>query len=443
MTERAKVLVVDDEPNILKTIKIGLEAIGLSVDGFLNPTDAVEQIEEDKYDIAFIDLMMQPIDGMQVLKEIRAKSPMTTAVIITAHGSIDSAVEAIKAGAFDFLQKPFDLKELQLFTEKVLGHHHLQTEVRSLRRMVAEIQSPSVIITRNNVMQQQLELARQVGDSLLTVLIEGESGTGKEMVAQFIHDNSKRKSKPLVKVNCAALPENLIESELFGHVKGSFTGAIKDREGRFDAANEGTIFLDEVADIPPSSQVKLLRFLQHREFERVGENITRKVDVRVIAATNRRLVDSLKEGSFREDLYYRINAVRISLPPLRERSEDIILLIYHFIKKFSNTELTEISPEAMKLLTSYPWPGNVRELENIIERAVLLAKHGTIEVSHLPTELQNPESVKTSLLSLEAIERYHISRVLKVVKDLDEAARILNIDPATLWRKRKKYGLHD
>ncbi|MBI5019981.1 MAG: sigma-54-dependent Fis family transcriptional regulator [Ignavibacteriales bacterium] len=443
MADRARVLVVDDEPNILKTIKIGLEAIGLYVDGFLNPVDAVEQIAEDKYDIAFIDLMMQPIDGMQVLKEIRAKSPLTTAVIITAHGSIDSAVEAIKAGAFDFLQKPFDLKELQLFTEKVLDHHNLQTEVNSLRRMVAGIQSSSVIITRNNIMQQQLELARQVADSSMSVLIEGESGTGKEMVAQFIHDNSNRKLKPLVKVNCAALPENLIESELFGHVKGAFTGAIKDREGRFEVANEGTIFLDEIADIPPSSQVKLLRFLQHREFERVGENITRKVDVRVIAATNRRLADSLKDGSFREDLYYRLNAVRISLPPLRERSEDIILLIYHFIKKFSNTAHIDISAEAMKLLTSYSWPGNVRELENIIERAVLLAKQGTIEVSHLPPELQNPESVKAGLLSLEAIERYHISRVLKVVKDLDEAARILHIDPATLWRKRKKYGLHD
>jgi two-component system, NtrC family, response regulator AlgB len=443
MTERGNVLVVDDEPNILKTLKIGLEAIGLRVNGFLNPLDAIDQVVQSKYDIAFIDLMMQPIDGMQVLKEIRQKSSSTTCVIITAHGSIDSAVEAIKSGAFDFLQKPFDLKEVQLFAEKVLSHHKLQSEVVDLRRQLTEISTPSNIITRNQSMQQQLELAKQVADSMLTVLIEGESGTGKEMVAQYIHKQSNRANKPFLKVNCAALAENLLESELFGHVKGSFTGAIKDREGRFEAANDGTIFLDEIADIPPSSQVKLLRFLQHREFERVGENITRKVDVRVIAATNRKLSESLKEGSFREDLYYRLNSVRISLPPLRERSEDIILLIYHFINKFSNNNSTEVSADAMKMLTSYSWPGNIRELENIVERAVLLAKQGKVEVSHLPAELLNPESTKAGLLSLEALERYHISKVLKVVKDLDEAARVLGIDPATLWRKRKKFGLQD
>ncbi|MBI5475644.1 MAG: sigma-54-dependent Fis family transcriptional regulator [Ignavibacteriales bacterium] len=443
MNERGYVLVVDDEPNILKTLKIGLEAIGLKVDGFLNPLEAIEQLTPSKYDIAFIDLMMQPIDGMQVLKEIRQRSPFTTCVIITAHGSIDSAVEAIKSGAFDFLQKPFDLKEVQLFAEKVLAHHQLQSEVANLRRQLSEKSSASNIITRNQTMQQQLDLAKQVADSLLTVLIEGESGTGKEMVAQYIHNQSSRHGKAFIKVNCAALPENLLESELFGHVKGAFTGAIKDREGRFEAANEGTIFLDEIADIPPSSQVKLLRFLQHREFERVGENITRKVDVRVITATNRQLSESLKVGSFREDLYYRINSVKINLPPLRERSEDIILLIYHFISKFSNNNSIEVSSEAMKMLTSYSWPGNVRELENIIERAVLLTKQGKIEVSHLPSELLNPEATKAGLLSLEALERYHISKVLKVVKDLDEASKVLGIDPATLWRKRKKFGLSE
>lgn len=441
--KRGRVLVVDDEPNILKTLKIGLEAIGMEVDDYQNPVEAVEQLERKEYDIAFIDLMMQPIDGMQVLKEIRNKELMITPVIITAHGSVDSAVEAIKAGAFDFLQKPFDLKELQLFTEKVLDHHRLLVEVRSLRARISEIRSASEIMTRDALMRNQLDLAAQVADSAMTVLIEGESGTGKEMVAQFIHERSERRDKPFVRVNCAALPENLLESELFGHVKGAFTGAIKDREGRFDAADQGTIFLDEIADIPPSSQVKLLRFLQHREFERVGENITRKVDVRVIAATNRPLAELLKVGSFREDLYYRLNAVKISMPPLRERSGDVILLIYHFIKKYSADRPVEVSPDAMKLFTSYRWPGNVRELENVIERSVLLAKQGVIGLSHLPAELQNPESTRSGLLSLEAVERAHISRVLKVVKDLEEAARILEIDPATLWRKRKKYGLVD
>ena len=443
MSEIANVLVVDDEPNILKTLKIGLEAIGLNVNGFHNPVDALDSLEDGKYDAAFIDLMMQPIDGMKVMKEIRTKSPSTTCVIITAHGSIDSAVEAIKGGAFDFLQKPFDLKELQLFAQKVLDHHKLQMENSDLRKQIAVIQSESNIITQNPIMRQQVEFAKQVADSLLTVLIEGESGTGKELIAQYIHSNSNRSNKPFIKINSAALPENLLESELFGHVKGAFTGAFKDREGRFEAANGGTIFLDEIADIPSTSQVKLLRFIQHREFERVGENVTRKVDVRVIAATNKKLSDSLREGSFREDLFYRLNAIRITLPPLRERAEDVLLLIHHFLKKFSPEAVVDIAPDALKLLTAYPWPGNIRELENVMERAVLLAKQKIIEVSHLPSELQNPEQLKAGLLSLESIERQHIARVLKVVNDLDEASKVLEIDPATLWRKRKKYGIQD
>ncbi|MBI4810610.1 MAG: sigma-54-dependent Fis family transcriptional regulator, partial [Ignavibacteriales bacterium] len=241
MNERGIVLVVDDEPNILKTLKIGLEAINFKVEGFLNPVNALDSVEDGKYDIAFIDLMMQPIDGMQLLKDIRQKSPSTTSVIITAHGSIDSAVEAIKSGAFDFLQKPFDLKELQLFAEKVLDHHKLQKEIRSLRKQLQDIQSETKIITRNPQMVQQLELSRQVADSMLTVLIEGESGTGKEMVAQYIHTNSDRREKQFVKVNCAALAENLLESELCGHVKGAFTGALKDREGRFEVADEKVV----------------------------------------------------------------------------------------------------------------------------------------------------------------------------------------------------------
>lgn len=441
MNERGNILVVDDEPNILKTVKIGLETIGLHVEIFLNPVDALNAVENGKYDVAFLDLMMQPIDGIQMIKKIKEKSPTTTSVIITAHGSIDSAVEAIKTGAFDFLQKPFDLQELQIFTEKVLEHHKLKYEIFKLRKELASAKGEVNILTRDPVMLQQLDLAREVAKSMLTVLIEGESGTGKELFAQFIHSQSDRSEKPFIKVNCAALAENLLESELFGHVKGAYTGAIKDREGRFELADGGTIFLDEIADIKPSVQVKLLRFLQHREFERVGENITRKVDVRVITATNKKLADSLKGGSFREDLFYRINAVRITLPPLRERPDDIILLIYHFLKKFSPDFEMSINTEALKLLTSYQWPGNVRELENVIERAVLLAKHDEINVSHLPPELRNPEDFKAGLLSLDAVERQHILRVLKVSKDFDEAARLLNIDPSTLWRKRKKYGI--
>ncbi|MBI4549280.1 MAG: sigma-54-dependent Fis family transcriptional regulator [Ignavibacteriae bacterium] len=441
MNDRGHILVVDDEPNILKTLTIGLQAAGFSVDGFGNPCDALEQLGETSYDIAFVDLMMQPIDGMQMLKEIQQRSPMTTVVIITAHGSIDSAVEAMKNGAFDFLQKPFDLKELQIFTEKVIEHHKLTVEVYSLRKQLAESRSDSNIITRNPLMRQQIELARQVADSVLNVLIEGESGTGKELVAQFIHSQSSRRDKPFVKVNCSAIPEGLLESELFGHVKGAFTGAIKNRIGRFEVADGGTIFLDEVAEIPLTIQVKLLRFLQDREFERVGDNITRKVDVRVIAATNRKLSDSLQEGTIREDLYYRLNAVRISLPPLRERSEDLLLLFYHFLKKFSGKTDITISPDALKLLTTYRWQGNVREVEHVMERSAFLAHNGVIQPTHLPLEIQNQDQSTSGLVSLEAAERQHIARVLRIAKDLDEAALVLEIDPATLWRKRKKYGL--
>ncbi len=441
MNGKGNVLIVDDEQNILKTLSIGLESAGFTTKGYCDPREALESVEDGNYDLAFIDLMMQPIDGMQVLKGIREKSPSTTCVIITAHGSIDSAVEAIKSGAFDFLQKPFDLKELQIFSDKVLAHHRLQDEIRSLRKQIAVSRTKTEIITRNPVMRQQIELAKQVADSPLTVLIEGESGTGKELVGQYIHEQSQRSDRPFLKVNCAALAENLLESELFGHVKGAFTGAIKDRKGRFEAADGGTIFLDEIGDIPPASQVKLLRFLQHREFERVGDSVTRKVDVRVIAATNRNLSESLKEGSFREDLYYRLNAVRISLPPLRERPEDIILLIYHFLRKLSQANTPDISPDALALLTGYRWPGNVREMENVMERAILLARDGRIEPAHLPPELQITDESPAGLLSLEMIERRHIAKVLSLVTDLDEASRILDIDPATLWRKRKKYGL--
>jgi len=442
MTHRGTILVIDDEPNVLKTLTIGLEAMGFKTEGFGNPLDALERLQEQFFNIALIDLMMEPVNGMQVLKEIRARSPETTCVIVTAHGSIDSAVEAIKQGAFDFLQKPFDLKELQVFTEKVFEHHLLQKEVRTLRDQIAASRSRVEIITRNALMRQQIDLARQVADSMLTVLIEGESGTGKELFAQFIHEHSGRKDKPFVKVSCAALAESLLESELFGHARGAFTGAVKDREGRFEAADGGTIFLDEIAEVAQSTQVKLLRFLQDREFERVGENVTRKVDVRVIAATNRKLTESLREGSFREDLFYRLNTVRLTLPPLRERPEDILVLTYHALKKFSSgSKSHDISPDASRLLTTYRWPGNVRELEHVIERAVLLAHDGVIHPSHLPPELQQTDQSSAGLLSLEQLERQHIARVLRVAKDLDEASRVLEIDPTTLWRKRKKYGL--
>lgn len=441
MTPRGSVLIVDDEQNILKTLKIYLESVNFTVDAFSNPVDASIILNDKDYDIAFFDLKMTPIDGMQLLRECKQKSPNTTVVIITAHGSIESAVEAIKNGAEDFLQKPFDMQEFKLFTERVYEHHQLKKEVQLLRSQLAETKSESEFVTRNPAVLKQLDVARQIADSSLSVLIEGESGTGKEMLAQFIHNLSNRRAKPFIKVSCAALPETLLESELFGHVKGAFTGAIKDREGRFQAADGGTILLDEVGELPQSVQVKLLRFLQNKEYERVGENVTRKVDVRVIAATNRKLSVAIQEGTIREDLYYRLNAVRIELLPLRERPDDVLILIQHFIKKHSEGKNIEVSSEALRLLITYRWPGNIRELENVIERGVVFAKDGLIKPEYLPEEIQKVAEGKTGILSIEEMEKQHIKRVLGVANDLEEAALLLNIDPATLWRKRKKYDL--
>lgn len=441
MTPRGSILVVDDEPNILKTLKVYLESVNFTVDAFSNPIDASKILNDKEYDIAYFDLKMAPIDGMQLLKDCKQKSPNTTVVIITAHGSIESAVEAIKNGAEDFLQKPFNMQEFKLFTERVYEHHKLKKEVRILRSQLAATKIESEFVTRNLAVLKQLDIARQIADSSLSVLIEGESGTGKEMLAQFIHNLSSRRTKPFIKVSCAAIPEALLESELFGHIKGAFTGAIKDREGRFQAADGGAILLDEVGELPQSVQVKLLRFLQNKEFERVGENVTRKVDVRVMAATNRKLSVAIQEGTIREDLYYRLNAVRIELPALRERPEDVLILIQHFIKKHNQRKNIEVTSEALKLLTTYRWPGNIRELENVIERGLVFARDGMIKAEYLPDEIQKVAEGKTGILSIEEMEKLHIKRVLGVANDLEEAALLLNIDPATLWRKRKKYGL--
>ena len=437
--QKPKVLVVDDEKNILNTIGICFESIGIDALLCSKPQEVLHLLKENIFDIAFIDLKMSPMDGIEVLGEIKQYSPNTIVVMMTAHGSVETAVAAIKKGAYDYLQKPFDFEELKLFTQKVLAHHQLVHEVAELREELASMQGSGEIITRNRAMIEQLDIATRVAESTISILVEGESGTGKELVAHYIHQKSNRADKPFVKVNCAAIPEQLLESELFGHVRGAFTGALKDRQGRFELADSGTIFLDEIGELSSSIQSKLLRVLQTKDFERVGENVTRKVDVRVISATNRNLDEALKEGNFREDLFYRLNGVRIKLPPLRERPEDVPMLIHHFLKKFSKDREVLISPDADKVLKSYRWSGNVRELENVIERAALLASNGVIKPEQLPEEIYLASSPKA--LSLEEAEKLQIKKVLQIAKDYDEASSILGIDRATLWKKRKKFNL--
>jgi DNA-binding NtrC family response regulator len=435
-----KVLVVDDEPNILKTMGVCFNAVGYETHLFSKPQEALESLRQETFDLAFVDLKMAPIDGMEVLAEIKKYSPDTTVIIVTAHGSIDSAIEAVKRGAYHYLQKPFDFKELQLFAQRAWEHHQLTQEVRNLRTQLHLARDTGELITKNREMLDQIALASRVADSTISVLIEGESGTGKELFAQFLHEKSLRAQMPFVKVNCAAIPEQLLESELFGHVRGAFTGAVRDRQGRFELANGGSIFLDEVADLTLGIQGKLLRVLQSKEFERLGESTAQKVDVRVIAATNRSLDEAMKEGAFREDLFYRLNAVRLKLVPLRDRPEDLPLLIQHFLQKYGKDAALELAPEAMKAFRAYRWNGNVRELEHVIERSVLLAQGGIIQLDHLPTEVRMALEQPGDARSLEEIEKLHIKRVLQQAKDYDEAAQILGIDPATLWRKRKKYG---
>jgi DNA-binding NtrC family response regulator len=437
--KKPKALVVDDEKNILNTIGICLESISIEAVLCSKPQEVLQLLQQNRFDIAFVDLKMSPMDGIEILSEIKQYSPETTVVIMTAHGSIDTAVVAIKKGAYDYLQKPFDFEELKLFTRKVLEHHRLVHEVTELREELASIQGIGDIVTRNRAMTELLDLAARVAESSISILIEGESGTGKELVAHYIHKKSDRAEKPFVKVNCAAIPEQLLESELFGHARGAFTGALKDRQGRFEMADGGTIFLDEIGELSSSIQSKLLQVLQTKDFERVGENITRKVDVRIISATNRNLDEALKEGNFREDLFYRLKGVRIKLPPLRERPEDIPFLIHHFLKKYSKDRNIEISRDADKALRTYRWSGNVRELENVIERAVLLSVNGVIEVNHLPEEIHAFSEPKT--LSLEEAEKVQIKKVLQIAKDYDEAAHILGVDRKTLLNKRKKFGL--
>jgi len=390
MAAETRVMIIDDEPMMRITIRDALVADGYKVATAETGEKGLSLHRQTPADILITDLKLPDMDGIQVLKEIKTVTPETQVILITAYGSIDSAVTAMKEGASDYLTKPFAIDELRLIIKRILRMRQLEVENLSLRKRVEERYRLEGLVGKSPPMLKVYDLIETVAQTDATVLIYGESGTGKEVVANAIHLQSLRRGKPFVKVNCAALPETLLESELFGHERGAFTGALKQRKGRFEMADGGTLFLDEIGDISPGVQVKLLRVLQEREFERLGGNDTLSVDVRLICATQKDLKEEIRKGTFREDLFFRLNVVPILLPPLRERREDILLLTDHFIEKFSRKmgkEIAGISEEAKTLLLKFPFPGNIRELENMLERAIALLKGKVIHAEDLPEEV--------------------------------------------------------
>jgi DNA-binding NtrC family response regulator len=390
---RRRVLIVEDNDTARKQIKVFLETVpGLCVETAANGSDALEALGQRPYSVIVTDLKMPRVDGLQLLEQVQKQNLRADVIITTGFGTIDDAVQAMRLGATDFLTKPVNLEHLLMVVKRALRERALQDEVATLREKLDDQFEFHNILSKSARMHDIFELINHVAQSVSTVLIVGETGTGKELVARAVHDRSTRAAEPFVAVNCAALPESLLESELFGHEKGAFTSAVGQRKGRFEMAHGGTIFLDEISEIPQSMQAKLLRVLQERRFERVGGSQTVEVDVRVVAATNRDLLRLAKEGKFREDLYYRLNVVKIDLPPLSERPDDIPLLAGHFVQKFSRpgAPTKAIAPEAMETLIQHRWPGNIRELENAIERACVTSRDDLIRVEDLPAEIRQP-----------------------------------------------------
>jgi two-component system, NtrC family, response regulator AlgB len=446
MTANLSILIVDDEPNIRKTLTMALEAEGNRVVGVSNFKDAVAESSRRFFDMALVDLRLGTESGMELIPALRTACPWMKVVVITAYASIDTAVEAMRRGAFDFLPKPFTPDQLLLLIRKITEVRTLEQRVAALQEALNEAAPEADLSSRSPLMQKTLAMAQRVADSDATLLIRGESGTGKTMLARAIHSWSRRSVKTFGVVSCPSLSVELLESELFGHVKGAFTGALRDHLGRIAACDGGTLFLDEIGDLPLPLQAKMLRMLQDKEYERVGEVETRKADVRIIAATSMDLAAAVKVGQFREDLFYRLNVVEIIVPPLRARQEDILPLaerLLAFFARQNHRAILGFNAAARAALQHYHWPGNVRELRNVLERAVLLSMGETIGVENMPLHLAaTPTEPKVGdLVSLETIEEMHIRQVLTATKSLEEAARVLGMDPVTLWRRRKKYGV--
>ena len=446
------ILVVEDQKNMRESLVIAFKRAGYHVESVENGEMAVKLQKDHVFDLVVVDLKMEAMDGLEVLSRIKHINPSSEVIVMTAFGTIDSAILAMRKGAYDYVTKPFQLPEILSVIERALEKKRLSDKANDLQKEIKEKYKFEGVVGNSPVMMRVLNILMELTNSESTVLITGESGTGKELVARAIHSNSRRSDKPFVVVNCGALPENLQESELFGHVIGSFTGAVKDKKGIFLEAQGGTLFLDEIGEISPSSQVKLLRFLQNGEIRKVGDNKPINLDVRVIVATNKDLDVATKNGTFRKDLFYRLNVIRIHLPPLMERKEDIPVLTNHFVNVYSNKlgkKPPEISGDASSLLQNYLWPGNIRELENVIERAVTLVRGEKITVDDLA--LQSPLSTDTMDIMSEtggiraALAQQERKTIIESLRrcagNRKQAASNLGISTTTLWRKMKEYQI--
>ncbi len=452
----SQILVIDDEKNYLLILETILGEEGYEVTAINDPEMAINYLDESEVDVVITDMKMPRVSGQEILEHVQKNYPHIPVLIMTAYGSIDSAVEAMKCGAFDYISKPFANDELMLSVKKAVMLSRSEQEIILLRQTLAREHGPHKLVGRSKPIREVLQMVSRVAPSKSTVLVTGESGTGKELVAKAIHYTSSRKDGPFISVNCMSLSPGILESEIFGHEKGSFTGATAMKKGRFELAHGGTLFLDEIGELSADLQVKLLRVLQDKAFERVGGTRTINVDIRLVAATNKDLKQSVEAGSFREDLYYRLNVVNINLPPLRERREDIPVLVAHFMQKLagdSNQDMKKFAPEALEYLTAYEWPGNVRQLENIVERCVVMSARDIISVEDLPSEIKDEEAQFKSAVdllpirlelagTLEKIEAALIRRALVKSGFVQvKAAELLSISKSLLQYKLKKYNI--
>jgi len=449
---KAKVLIVDDDTSMCELLAEGLVQHGYDARWNASPHEALAQLAEQDFDVVLTDINMRDMNGLELCHKATEAHPQLPVIVITAFGSLETAVQAIRAGAYDFITKPFDIDVVAIAIERAVKHGVLTREVQRLQRAVDESRRFDELLGASPAMKEVYDLLERVGESESTVLVSGESGTGKELVARALHRRSKRSAGPFVAINCAAMPEQLLESELFGHTKGAFTDARSARPGLFVQAKGGTIFLDEIGDMPVGLQPKLLRALQERTVRPVGGDTETPIDVRVVAASNRDLETAIEERKFREDLYYRINVIHVELPPLRARGADVILLATHYLEHFaaqSQKDVRSLDPEAAEKLSAYAWPGNVRELANCMERAVALTRNESIGVADLPEKIRSYRTSHvlvaatdpTELVPMEEVEKRYILRVLEAVggnKTL--AAQVLGLDRKTLYRKLDRYG---